>query len=404
MNRMTNQSIAFVLAKRQAAALALTGVLVVGAGCGSTEEVKKPDPKPVEVVKEPTKEEALAALLGDAGQLKKKGDFAAAKTKYEAALQKDPKNVDARLGLAESQIALREHAPAETLLKDLRTDSPDNRQAMMLLGMLYRDTAQYEPGIALYQGVLEKNPHDGAVLNHLIVLYRLSGNYKKAEESCTKLLSRDPDNVDALKNLSLIHYDQGRYALSETIALNSLKLKDTDAALYNNLGMFRVQKGRLPEAMAYFKKSVELDPTLLDPHLNIGAIALRYRDYATASKHYGEAVKIAPRHAQANLGYGLALAGEEKADEAITQLTRAIEIDPKATPAMGELARVHKMHKADLAQAQSWAEKYLEAKGAVKDDDPVKVLLNNVKNEIEAKKMAGQAAAEEPAPTEPGGS
>jgi tetratricopeptide (TPR) repeat protein len=137
---------------------------------------------------------------------------------------------------------------------------------------------------------------------------------------------------------------------------------------------------------------VELDPTLVDPHLNIGAIALRYRDYDTAATHYGEAVKIAPRHASANFGYGLALAGQEKGDEAITQLERALEIDPKETTAMGEIARVYKMQKNDLENAKSWAEKYIAAKGTVGDDDPVKVLLNNLTNEMAAKRMAQEAA------------
>ncbi len=375
--------------------LGVAGGLLMSVACGSDESAKKPD-KPVkqEVKKPPTKEEAVAALIGDAKKLMARADYAAAKGKYEAALQKDPGNFDARFGVAQAQVGLKDTANAEAALVELRKEKPDHKGVLFALGDLYSITEQHKKAIELFQEQLKSDEYNTEMLNRLIVAYRLSGDFPKAEENITKLLSRDPDNGDALKNLSLIYYDQGKFALSETIAINSLKLDDKDAALYNNRGMIRVKKGRYPEAMSFFRKSVELDPNLIAPHLNIGAIALRYRDYDTAAKHYGDAVKLDSGHPAANLGLGLALSGQEKGDEAVTQLERALKLDPKANVAMAELARVYKHQKNELQPAKDWAEKYIAAEGSVADDHPIKVLLSNIEIELEQERMLKETQAE----------
>ncbi len=377
-------------------ALSVSALLVTA--CGGAE--KKPDPKPTqkEVKKEEKKltpEEALAATIGDANKLLDSKKYPEALAKYDAALAKDPKNADARLGKARSQIALAKLDDAEVTIDGLLKDSPDDRSLKLLLGDVYREKKDFDKGIDLYKGMLKADENDPEALNNLIVLYRAAGSYDKAHAASTKLLSRDPDNVTALTNLSLVYYEQEKFPLSKVIAARSLKLDDKDARLYNNQGMIEVKKGNLLEAIPFFKKAIEFDKSLADPHLNIGSIALRYRDYDTAATHYGEAVKLQPRHAEGNLGYGYALAGQQKGKEAIAQLERAIEIAGKEIPgAIQEGAFVQKRQLNDNKTALVWAKRYEKAVGTVKDDDPMKVFTENLVNELEAEQMAAESEEE----------
>lgn len=382
-------------------AIAIAGLPLVG--CATAE--KKPDPVVVEKPKPQPKVDSTAALVADGTKLLKEGRATDAKTKFESALAKDPASMDAKVGLAQANLKLGEFDAAKAILTDLQKEKPDAREVVLLLGLLHKEQGNYGAGIKLYEGELEKQEKagtspDSEMLNNLISMYRLAKDYDEAIKACTKLLSRDPGNNDALKNLSLVYFDQEKYDLAETIAINSLKKNDKDADLYNNRGMIRVKKKRYPEAMSYFYKAVEIDPNNMAAHLNIGSIALRYRDYDNAAKHFGAAMKLEPKHPEANLGYGLALSGQSgglppdaqqaKAPEAISQLQRALEIDPKASLAMGEIAMIYKLQLTNLAEAKNWCEQY---KTAAKpgDGDVMKAECQNVDNEIKASEAAARA-------------
>jgi tetratricopeptide (TPR) repeat protein len=385
------------------------GLLAAVIGCATTET--KPDPTPiVQETKQPEPEkpklDSVAALVADGTKLLKEGRATDAKTKFEAALAKDAANKDAKVGLAQANLKLGDFDGANAILSELKKDQPDSREVVLLLGLLHKEQGDFKAGIKLYEGEIEKQKASGQapdpeMLNNLITMYRLSKKYDEAIKACTTLLSRDPTNNDALKNLSLVYFDQGKYDLAETIAINSLKLNDKDAALYNNQGMIRVKKKRYPEAMSYFYKAVSVDPNNLAAHLNIGSIALRYRDYQNAAKHFAEAMKLEPKHPEANLGYGLALSGlsgslppdeqAKKAPDAIAQLQRALEIDPSATEAIGEIAMIQKLQLSNLDEAKRWCDKYKAAKSKMDDKDPMKGECASIEGEIKAKEAAARA-------------
>jgi tetratricopeptide (TPR) repeat protein len=382
------------------------------AACGTTETAKKPDDtadKPVDSkpVSSAPRADTPAALIADGTKLLREGKAQEAKAKFAQALTKEPGNFDAKIGEASADIKLGNLPAAQTSLNALQKEKPDNREVIILLGVLLKEKGDYRAGIDLYQNALEKQEKAGEtpdpdLLNNMIVLYRLNKDYDEGEKTCRKLLSRDPKNVDALKNLALIYFDQEKYALAETIAINSLKLNDKDAALYNNRGMIRVKKGRYPEAVSFFKKAVEIDPTNISAHLNLGSIALRYRDYDTAAMRFGAAMKLEPRQPEANLGLGIALSGQQKANEAISQLQRALEINPGAAEALAEIAMVNNLQLNKPDEALNWCNKYKDAKGGRLDDkDPTKMECTNIeqtlKNQEMMKKQAEMAkrAAEE---------
>jgi tetratricopeptide (TPR) repeat protein len=394
------------------AALVALPLASLTSGCATT-ETKTDTPAVVEKAPEEEKPkprpDSAAALVADGTKLLKEGRATDAKGKFEAALAKEPDNVDAKVGLAQADLKLGDFDGANAILTALQKANPDSREVVLLLGLLHTEQGNFDKGIVLYEKELERQKAKGQapdreLLNNLITMYRLAKQYDDAVKACTTLLSRDPKNADALKNLSLVYFDQGKFDLAETIAENSLKLNDKDASLYNNRGMIRVKKKRYPEAMSFFYKAVQIDPNNLSAHLNIASIALRYRDYANAAKHYSDAMKLEPRHPEANLGYGLALAGvsgglppddqAKKAPDAIAQLQRALEIDPDASEALGEIAMIQKLQLNNLAEAKGWCDKYKEKRGRKFDDkDVMKGECSNIDNEIRNRDAAAKAMA-----------
>jgi tetratricopeptide (TPR) repeat protein len=388
----------------------MTGTLLLPA-CAT--EQTRPDPmatlerEPEPPPPPPPPADSAAALVADGTQLLKEGRATDAKSKFAAALEREPASVDAKVGLAQAQLKLGEFDAARAILTELQTANPESREVVLLLGLLYAEQGKYDQGIEVYEKELERQRKKGAeldrdFLNNLITMYRMAKRYDDAVKACTQLLSREPKNAEAMKNLSLVFFDQGKYDLAETIAINSLKLNDKDASLYNNRGMIRVKKKKYPEAMSYFYKAIEVDSGNLPAHLNIGSIALRYRDYTNAAKHFAEAMKLEPKHPEANLGYGLALAGvsgglppddqAKKAQESIAQLQRALEIDPSALEAIGEIAMVNKLQLSKLDEAKTWCDRYKEKAGKkFNEKDIMKSECTSIENEIKAKEAAARA-------------
>lgn len=381
-----------------------TRILVVSiaaavSACGTTQAVEKGSPPSTQTAAPTPRPDSVQALVADAGKLLRDGRASEAKAKYAQALAKEPESFDARVGAAACDLQLGDHETAKVALAALQKERPEAREITILLGLLLKEKGDYRGGIQIYKDAIDKAEKKGEqpdpdLLNNLIVLYRLNKDYEEGERTCRRLLARDPKNVDALKNLSLIYFDQEKFALAETVAVDSLKLNDKDASLYNNRGMIRVKRGRFPEAVSFFKRAVEIDPANLAAHLNLGSIALRYRDYATAATHFGEAMKLEPRHAEANLGFGFALAGQQKPDEAIQQLQRALDINPGAAEAYGEIAMVTKLQLNKAQDALGWCEKYKGARGGKLDDkDPMKGECAAIETELKSA-AAARAAME----------
>lgn len=364
--------------------------LSLATGCTTTETAKRPDKKPTKPAVKP-----IPVLLGDANKAMEARQYDAALKVFDKVLKREPENADAKRGAAFAAFKLRQYERAKTALEALNAASPGDGEVMMALATSYQELGDFESGLKVYQSVLEKDPHNQPALLNVIALQRRAGNHDAAVEACKQVLARSPGNVDALKSLALIYFDQGKYNLSETIAITALKTKKNDASLYNARGMIRIKRGRYPEAIPFLRKAVELDSSLLSAHLNIASISLRYRDYATASTHYEAALKAEPTHAIANLGYGYALSGQQKSEEAVAQLKRAYELDNKAVDALGEIMVIYRLQVQDLKVAQEWAGKYVAAKGGkLADNDPMKVHVDSINIELEALE-AGRKAAEE---------
>lgn len=104
-------------------------------------------------------------------------------------------------------------------------------------------------------------------------------------------------------------------------------LADTNA-LFEAYGDFRA-KDYLPQAKEAALKALELDPDLAEAHASYGE-AIFYWDYdwAGAEKAYKRAIELDPKYATAHLWYGELLALRGRHDEALREISTALELEP----------------------------------------------------------------------------
>lgn len=99
-------------------------------------------------------------------------------------------------------------------------------------------------------------------------------------------------------------------------------------SLFEAYGDFRA-KDYLPQAKQAALKALELDPDLAEAHASFGA-AIFYWDYdwAGAEKAYKRAIELDPKYATACLWYGELLSLSGRHDEAISEISKAVELEP----------------------------------------------------------------------------
>ncbi|MCB1554992.1 MAG: type IV pilus biogenesis/stability protein PilW [Xanthomonadales bacterium] len=155
--------------------------------------------------------------------------------------------------------------------------------------------------------------------------YLINGDLEKAQDKLKRALELDPRSVDAHTLVAVLNERIGRPEIAETHHRKALAIKPDDGALNNNFGVFLCGQGRYAESRTYFDKATS------DPF------------YKT------------PGAAFANAGVCARKSGDLTASE--TNFRRALDLDPRNTVALYELARVAH-ERGEYLRARAFIQRY----------------------------------------------
>lgn len=206
----------------------------------------------------------------------------------------------------------------------------------------------------------------------------------------------------------------------------ALSIKET-AKAHVKLGDGLLGQRNIVDAIDHYKKALELEPDSIDaisasvrgwneavrlaplvPENHIGlALSLQKKgDFVAAEEEYNQALKLDPNNAAAVQGLellktdklkatasvhieqALKYQSERKFDEAIKEYVKAIEIAPQDTQLHYNIGTAFQAS-GDLEHAEK---AYRKALKLDKDNEKAQIALNNLKKEIENKKIQGLAS------------
>ncbi len=177
----------------------------------------------------------LASQLGKAYQAFNGGDLASARQQYEAALQQDPNNRDALLGLA--SIATREQQPQQAAgfyLRLLELDPQDGAAIAGLVNLRQGDPAQNEVRL---KAVLANHPDAAPVHFALGNLYAQQGRWQDAQQAYFHAYSAAPTNADYAYNLAIGLDRLNQSKLAATYYQRALTLSQDSAATFDRAAL-----------------------------------------------------------------------------------------------------------------------------------------------------------------------
>ena len=164
---------------------------------------------------------------------------------YAAALEIDPRNVDALVNRAAIHATRGEYAPAVAALNTAIELRPDNTLAWYNRGYVRFAQKQYEAAIADYSNALARDPMlVAAYVNRCLARVLAGQDPRLAVVDCDVALRAMPNNLDARETRGFIHLKLGdtETALAEYGALAQARSQPSARSLWTRPG--EDQEGR----------------------------------------------------------------------------------------------------------------------------------------------------------------
>lgn len=314
------------------------------------------------------------------------GQRDAARDAFDAALKAAPNDADALLGRARHALLAGEPGEANALVAKALASQPTHIDALMFEAELLRAANKDSAAVAVYDKVLAQKPQhamahlmkahiaigDGkydqakaeldavrkATPRSLALFYAqarldyVQGRYRQALDAVQAVLSTAPKHMPSVLMAGAIQYALGATAQAEQHFRNYLEFQPDNLYARKMLAATQLKTGNPDEMKAVLAPALKAAPNDAELYLIAGNGAMQRKDYGQAAGYFGQARAIAPGAADTHTALGVAAMMQNRNDDAIAELSKAVAIDAKAERPAALLVNVYLRQK-DYAKAMA---------------------------------------------------
>lgn len=197
-----------------------------------------------------------------------------------------PSSVQRLLNTAKNHIDAGRLEAAGSIYKQVVTQSPDNPDVLLTLGLVCLELGQSEQAVRYIGRSVELNPLNG-------VAYRSMGDalvaikqYPLAIRAYEKAISLNSDNTSALLNLGNLFHELDMFDHAEHAFMQILSDFPEHMQALNNLGKLYHDTGRLDDALGYYDRCIRRHPQHAEAQFNRAALLLAMGDYEQGWQAY----------------------------------------------------------------------------------------------------------------------
>ena len=276
----------------------------------------------------------LGVALGELGQLEE------AEKVYLRAIRANPELASAYNNLGDLYLKQGRLDEAEKQFLKAIEFAPGYVLAYVNLGELYRRRGDKDRAREYAEKALSLEPESGQARNLLAHILRDTGKPAEAVGAYQQVLAVNPTSAQAYYNLGVSLTDVGRWEEAEKSFENAIKIEPGLAEAYGGLGLCALQRGQVDKAIQLLVKARELGFKAPALHLNLSYAYLNKKDWLKAEQEARQAVEAEPGLATGYNNLGVALAQQNKLEEARMALDRALKIDPRDREVLINLAMI----------------------------------------------------------------
>lgn len=265
----------------------------------NTRPVKPVKGKPTPPPNTMTKEKTSVMLAGAGETLLDKNQVDDAIGFFEQAVELNPKNVNARLGLSEAyarkgDASTDKENSAEAIKFYTQAIKYNDKNTAALVGLGAANDAEKAPdqAISYYQQALAVDGKLSAVYEPLGMLYYQKGDWVNADKYLSQAIAGGASNADVQYYLGVVRYKQNRNDEAIASLKQSLQTNPNSAEAHYYLGEAYDRADKDQEAIAEYKRAVQIEPNFLEAWFDLGVANYNHERYEDSVDAYKNAIRI----------------------------------------------------------------------------------------------------------------
>ncbi len=296
--------------------------------------------------------------LGQAYQLK--GRLQDAENEWELALKNNPRQLPARMALAELSLQTRRFPAALKYCDEMLSQYPKNQGARFLKALALVNSSRADEARVILTDLLKEAPNSPIAKLAMARLDLIQQHFPEAEKQFAELYKAGQPDLRPLDGLVETYVAENQPAKAFGLLEKELAAAPDKPQLIARMAELNAHAGKYAAAMDNYKRLLSKDPN--SPQLNraIGEIAGRMGDRDTAIRSFQKAAQADPKDLRSLIELGsLLLSGGQK-KESLDVFRKALALSPDQPAILNNVAYLIADTGGDTKEALELARKGLQ--------------------------------------------
>jgi tetratricopeptide (TPR) repeat protein len=311
-----------------------------------------------EVTEKPLSAEAHVRLATEYFQ---QNQLQAAAEEFRRALELQPRNAAAALGLSQVAARLNDTANALAWAQYAAQLRPQDPEVLQHRAAVLQQAGQWQEAARAFEQAQALRPRDLTIRLNAAQCWAEAKEWNRAEAACRQAEEVAPQALEPRLLRGDLDLRQGRTVQAAAQLERLAREQPRRAAAHEALGRARKAQGRLPEALAAFTQAQRLAPQWFEPYLQAGGVCLRLKAYRNAEQHLEKALQLSPRSPAARSGLAEVLLAQGKQDQAIEVYEKLLEDGSDHPGVLNNLAYLYAQKGENLDRALDLARRAARA-------------------------------------------
>ncbi|MDX1379641.1 MAG: tetratricopeptide repeat protein [Xanthomonadales bacterium] len=230
------------------------------------------------------------------------------------------------------------YGEAETLLREMLDEEPDNAQLLFLLALTRQQQRDLDEPLPLLERAIRVQPQNATLHYALGSLHLRRGQPDPAEAAFYKATDIDPNYVEALNGIAFVALAREDYAAAESVLRKSLKSEPEQVDALTKMGIAQLGLEQVEDATRTLQQAVDRDPDQPAAQYHLGRALLAAGNAGFAVQCFENARRQWPD--VPDVLRSLAAAQDEAGqhDDAVDSWRRLLNVDGESWETMAGLA------------------------------------------------------------------
>jgi tetratricopeptide (TPR) repeat protein len=267
-----------------------------------------------------------------------------------------PKNVEALLLLAKTEIFLKDFANAKVRLAQAEKIEANSAELFFIKSLIESEQNNYKEAYEFLEKSLSLNSNNPRVLAQYVLVAIQVNQAGRAFRAAEKLVNLQPENLEYLYLHGIASLQNNSLPNAENSLTKFMEARPDDSRGCLALGLtFAAQSDKLDVARGQLQKCLQINPKNFEAAYQLGLSYKTVGDFAKAAEYFEQTVKVSPNYAAAWRELGAVYLQINAEAKARPVLEKAVSLNPNDADAHFQLSRLY-----NLIGERELAKKHLE--------------------------------------------